>query len=859
MNEMTNEFDRQRSKPTLYELESSCRTHMVAHGLPFDRIIQADGQIHRFSADAQKQKRDEWYVGQSWIFRGTTYLALSYSSWSNPDAKFRYESWKESDEVIFSREENEAIASYLKNIEKQAEKECKTRHEEAAIEAQKIWNDALKEPTASEHKAYLQLKGIKPYSAKFGKNSSGYESVILSLRNIDGKIRSLQFISVDQSSGTIYKSFLTGGEKKGCFFVIGNLSNADSFFVTEGFATGSSVHQFDGRPVVVAFDCGNIEPVVATLRAKYPHHQIIIAGDDDVENQDNPGRNKALAAATKYRCSAIFPIFPADFRLPASKTGETKRPTDWNDLLVHFGIDETKRQLIENEKKIIPLLIQPGKTHLVAQKGLELLSNSIFGIFQRLGQTVRIVRYIKSLKDENSPIQRDNGALMVIGADETWIVKILSEQFLWTKLDKRSNKPEPVDFPEKAARFILSNRGANLPVLTGFIGAPTLQKNGTILDVPSYDPVSGLFFDPCGTSFPPICHHPTQPDAETALCQLKDLLKDFRFDGDVSFSVAIAELMTGVIRRSIDYAPVFGNNAPEAGSGKSLLGDVASIIATGNCCTCISPAKTEEEMRKRLASVLIGGDPIICIDNLSEAFESDSMCSIITSQYWQERMLGTNTNVQIPTNALFIFTGNNLTFKGDMCSRVAMCNIDPGVESPGERIFDRDLRKYTAEHRGELVAAILTIIRAYIVAGCPDQKILPFRLFSEWSRWIRSPLVWLGMKDPYESTKHVTDIDPVRNELATLFAAWSKLPSLSFSVKQLLNIVTNPTRRDEDDNIQDLYEILLDFSSDGKGGISPSKLGNKLRQVKGRIVNGYCLEAAGKDSRGAATWKIVRK
>ncbi len=503
--------------------------------------------------------------------------------------------------------------------------------------------------------------------------------------------------------------------------------------------------------------------------------------------------------------------------------------------------------------------IKNGETHLAARKASQILSDPICGVFQRMGQTVRIVKYRHEPEAKTEPLGRPEGSFFIKEADEMFLVKLLSEKFSWVKLDKRTKKEERIDCPDRVARYVLSDHGASLPVLTGFICAPTLRVDGSILDLPGYDTTSGVFFDPCGVKFPPIPQYPMKDQAVEALAKLKDLLKDFRFDGEVSHAVAIAEIMTGVIRRSLEYAPAFGNNAPEAGSGKSLLGDVAAIIATGNRCTCISPSRNEEEHRKRFASALLGGDLVICIDNIQEPFESESMCTILTSQRWQERILGTNTRADMPTNSLFIFTGNNLTFRGDMCARVVVCNIDPQTECPGERSFDRDLRKYAANHRGELVVAILTIVRAYLVAGCPNQNLPPFRLFTDWTRWIRSPLVWLGMSDPYESTRSITDNDPIRTELGILFAAWYEamrpLPMESITIKQLIEIVQDPKRR-EDETIQNLYSVLLDFSPDGRGGIDPRVFGNKVRQFKGRTVGGYRLDSVGKDRSKALIWQI---
>lgn len=340
---------------TLHDLERNCLIHMNQNGIFFDGPIQLDGNIHRFSADMNKKKKDEWYVARSWVFQGNDYLIVCYGSWSDSEANFQYQSWKDDLYLCHSIDERRTLQQHLKEINLAAEKERLKRHDEAAIEANQIWDNASETPTTDQHEAYLRLKNVKAYNIRFGKNLKGYDALIIPLRNTEGKIRSLQFISVNPLDGSVYKFFLPGGEKKGCFFEIGNLMGYDSIYVSEGYSSGASVHQAMNSPVVIAFDCGNIESVMAILKMKYPNKRIVIAGDDDVERENNPGRNKAIAVARKYGCVAVFPKFPVDYRLENGK-----RPTDFNDLLVISGIEELKKQLLEVTSTDLSAIIAEG-------------------------------------------------------------------------------------------------------------------------------------------------------------------------------------------------------------------------------------------------------------------------------------------------------------------------------------------------------------------------------------------------------------------------------------------------------------------------------------------------------------------
>lgn len=110
----------------------------------------------------------------------------------------------------------------------------------------------------------------------------------------------------------------------------------------------------------------------------------------------------------------------------------------------------------------------------------------------------------------------------------------------------------------------------------------------------------------------PIAERPTKEDALAALEILRTLFKGFPFANQESESVAIAAVLTALIRKSITTAPLFGITAPKMGTGKSLLADAIALIATGKPNSVLSIAENEIEERKRLLSVLMEGDLMIC-------------------------------------------------------------------------------------------------------------------------------------------------------------------------------------------------------------------------------------------------------
>lgn len=222
-------------------------------------------------------------------------------------------------------------------------------------------------------------------------------------------------------------------------------------------------------------------------------------------------------------------------------------------------------------------------------------------------------------------------------------------------------------------------------MLTGIINCPTLRADGSILDLPGYDAQTGLLFDPQEVRFSALPRDPDRDMALRALAYLKDLISTFPFVAEGDRAVALSAILTALVRRSLPTAPLHGFNAPTAGTGKSMLVDLASLIATARPAPVIAQGKSEEEMEKRLGAALIAGDVLIAIDNCEEPLGGELLCQTMTQTSLKVRILGKSVNAEVPSNAAIFATGNNLTFEGDMrrMQRSAPSPASPGSTRPG--------------------------------------------------------------------------------------------------------------------------------------------------------------------------------
>ncbi|HHD81749.1 MAG TPA: toprim domain-containing protein, partial [Campylobacterales bacterium] len=144
-----------------------------------------------------------------------------------------------------------------------------------------------------------------------------------------------------QKINTNFKGLVEGGKKEGNFFIIGdkNLTNAQELIIVEGYATGASIHKATQKTVIVAVDSGNLKPVSQAIHQKYPKTTLLIAGDDDIQQElkgkTNAGKEKAIETAS---------LVSGHYTLPKFTQSEIKQGmTDFNDLAQLKGLKEVKR------------------------------------------------------------------------------------------------------------------------------------------------------------------------------------------------------------------------------------------------------------------------------------------------------------------------------------------------------------------------------------------------------------------------------------------------------------------------------------------------------------------------------------
>lgn len=521
--------------------------------------------------------------------------------------------------------------------------------------------------------------------------------------------------------------------------------------------------------------------------------------------------------------------------------------------------DLTNPEFLAGDAPVRPLIrVAGGEIAEIVDKAEDALIEAKLDLYQRGPMIVRPGQVRVTISDG-----REISGTRAIPVEQHALAEAMTQAATWEKFDARKDDWIRIDAPARMAATYLQRAGRwRLPVLTGIINAPTLRPDGSLLLKPGYDAATGLLLDPCGVAFPPIPRAPTRQDALKALAIIKQVLVAFPFVDEASRSVALSAILTACIRRSLRAAPMHAFTAPAAGTGKSKLVDIASMIATGREAGVISQGKSEEELEKRLGALLLASEVVIAIDNCETPLGGEFLCSMLTQPVVRPRILGKSEAPELPSNALVTATGNNLVLVGDVTRRAVLCRLDAKMERPELRSFQFEPVELARRERGRLVAAALTILRAYHVAGRPGH---PDALgsFEEWSDWVRGALIWLHAADPVTTMEVAREADPRLDELTAVLTEWNAIiGSRSVTVREIIDCATqtksafgNATTGRPEFTHPDFREALLAVAGSG-GVINGKSLGKWIAAHQDRIVDRLHL-SRGKVRNGLQQWSII--
>jgi hypothetical protein len=373
------------------------------------------------------------------------------------------------------------------------------------------------------------------------------------------------------------------------------------------------------------------------------------------------------------------------------------------------------------------------------------------------------------------------------------------------------------------------------PRLTSIRSAPVLLPDGRLLATEGYDRASGLLLRLSGLDG----LRTDMPLLEAKAWLLRELLGDFPFADEASRAHTLALLLEPFVRPMIKGpTPLYLIDAPTRGSGKGLLADIACLIASGRKADVMTLVHgNAEEHEKRITALLLAGAPWVLIDNATSLI-SAPLAAVLTATQWRGRRLGKSELVDVPNDATWVATGNNVELSDEIARRTIPIRLDPGVERPEERsgFVHPKLLNWVSEHRAILVSACLSLIQVWLEAHCPEGKVT-LGSYESWARIMGGVLGVLGVSGFLtERERLYSEADRETADWCALCESWwSTYASLPVTAKDVFEVAQ-------------ARGLLLNVWGGRTTLAAQQRFGHALAGMRDRVFGRFRLRSAGRDT-----------
>jgi hypothetical protein len=605
--------------------------------------------------------------------------------------------------------------------------------------------DAFKKAFAAlQHHYGLAWSHYEKYGCEFQLDRAGFTILYPVRVPQEAKPVGFKLKSVNRTKG-----------KRKCWFSKKGLPVANAWFgascedwyavpliITGGEEKALAVLNTGRYPAAISLLAGEKPPgpdLIELIQDKRPSRVVICFDADDV------GREQALHSFKVLREAGVPDVRVVEWPL------ECRKGYDLNDVLLKEGargiitVLETATRAEELKEVALnlrrPIVDSNNEGVMVAEIIDALAKMPGIQIYQRAGVLVHVVDDIVAPQGHLG--YQDQSRIVPI--NPLYLRSLISSAAVIVNADgeEKSMKTTLVGAVSTAPRY------PGISPIMGIVESPTLRPDGSILQQAGYDVQSGLLSrqDP---HWPKVPEYPNEDESWEAVNYLKHVLDDFPFEKNCDRHAWMALVLTLVGRYAIaGPTPFFMIQSNVRGSGKSLLADVAGIIATGQQFPRFVAPSNDDEWRKRITAVAMEGRRAVLIDNIYSSIGSPSLDAALTSSSWSDRILGSSTITgEIPLNTVWVGTGNNVKLKNDLPRRTLSINLDSREEFPEEREnFKIDpILPYIRQHRRKLLVAALTILRRPFTR---DEEVKLKRLgsFDAWSKVVRTALVTSGVPD----------------------------------------------------------------------------------------------------------------
>ena len=282
--------------------------------------------------------------------------------------------------------------------------------------------------------------------------------------------------------------------------------------------------------------------------------------------------------------------------------------------------------------------------------------------------------------------------------------------------------------------------------------------------------------------------------AKKDLGAIDDLLIDFPFRTEADRENMIGLLLTPLIRPAIEgNVPMHLIKSSLPRTGKTKLAEqVVGGVYIGEETPAMKWSTNDEEQDKRILSLLRQGETILHADNVGSFLDSASIASLITSKYYQGRVLGKSQVVKLENQLTVIATANNPRATSEIVRRSVPITLQPETDAPELRddFKHPDLFGHVLRRRRVVLSCLVGMVDEWLEAGRPTGA-TRMGGFEGWAATVSGIMRLHGYSNWMTNWRDwIREADPEGEDLRDFVAIWwETFRTTKISARDLLAIV----------------------------------------------------------------------
>jgi hypothetical protein len=390
-----------------------------------------------------------------------------------------------------------------------------------------------------------------------------------------------------------------------------------------------------------------------------------------------------------------------------------------------------------------------------------------------------------------------------------------------------------------------------IPLIDRVVECPVFTADGELILQPGYNAGARVWYhQDVSLKSLSVPDRPTKDEVSAAVrLLLGELIGQFPFADEASKAHTLTAVLNPIVRPLIDGpTPLHLIDAPTPGTGKGLLVDVLAIPSTRRAPSVMPEYRNDDEARKNLTSILLKANTFLLFDNLKKTLDSPVIAAALTALVWGDRLLGINKTAVLPVNCTWLATGNNIKVSGELVRRSVWSRMDAKLDRPWLRTGWKhpNLRVWAKENRAQLLGAVLTLVRAWIVAGKPKGT-ETLGSFESWCEVMGGILQVAGVPGLLSNAgalrRSAVDQD---SEWQSFVVEWWKAHKAErVGVRELFMLATG----------KELLDRVLDAETPRA---QRTRLGATLRKLVGRVIGKYRIVDAEEDNSGRKLYRLEK-